>query len=288
MKSSYYIYLFNIILAIAIIITLCNTKQSTSDTAKPGTPNEVQEMPEEEQSYIYDIDKYRIWKDLNTIPPHEAGKLLCLKNNSEVIPFFQVGLDYSLLSKTKNRIFCYLHFFEKGILYCIIRDPLPASISYDNEELLFFRSDLVHFAEWNNHEEAISFIEQLDDTHFLLLSADSDIPITTIWKPLKDILSLFPLNRRSGVYLRYVPVCSIADFSENKLNFAEISPTHNILFEQMIVKAKDSTLTSDDAETFRRTMTVNKLEIITLLLNKGGYFYDAAFTPRKAHIHLSP
>ena len=77
MKSSYYIYLFNIILAIAIIITLCNTKQSTSDTAKPGTPNEVQEMPEEEQSYIYDIDKYRIWKDLNTIPPHEAGKLLC-------------------------------------------------------------------------------------------------------------------------------------------------------------------------------------------------------------------
>lgn len=288
MKRDHYIYLFNLFLAAAIITTLCNTKQSATDTAKQETPDETQEMQEEDQRYICDIDKYRTWKDMNTIPPHEMGKLLFLKNDDVVIPFYQAGLAHPSYSDVKNGRFCYLHFFEKGILYCIIHNPLPASISYDDKELLFFRSKLVHFSEWDNFKEAIPFVKQVAATHFLLLSADPDMPFTTIWEPLKNILSIFPLNRRDSLYSWYIPVCSNADSSENKCSFADISPHHNMFFEQMIMKAKNSTLTRDDAEILQRKMNENKYEIIACFLNKGGYFYDAVFTPKNAHIRLCP
>jgi len=295
MKRTHYIFIGYLLLTIVLIASLYQMKFPTNPEgmtiADKTTPThsaaaEEEERYDEEQVYVCDIAKYKVWSDINKIPIHDIWKLLHLKNKNEILPFYQFGLCYEpTLLKARKRKFCYVHFFDKGILYSSINNAFYSTISTNTLNLSFFRSDSVHFATWEDYNEIIAYIKQLNGTQPLMISADPDIPFTTLWEPLKNILPLFPLNQRQNVYSRYIPVCSVADVENFKCDFGEIPTKLNTLIAQMTEKAKNNALTADDVETLNQARNENELAFIYILLNNGSEFYDAIFN-NKTHLQL--
>lgn len=284
MKRKYYIYICYILLTVALMASLYRVKFPTTPEGETTPDNTTathsveEECHDEEQVYVCDIAKYKVWADISKIPIHDIWKILYLKNKDEVLLFFQAGLypDSARLKGNQNQ-YCYVHFFDKGILYCTIKNGLRSTISADTQDLTFFRSDAVHFATWANYNEIIAHIKQLNGTQTLRLSADPNIPFSALWEPLKNILPLFPLRHRVTLYAQYIPVCSVADTEKPKWDFAEIPTELHTLIAQMTEKANNNALTADDVDALHQARNANKLAFMTILLNKGGEFYDAIF-----------
>ena len=290
MKRTHYIFIGYLLLTIVLIASLYQMKFPTNPEgmtiADKTTPThsaaEEEERYDEEQVYVCDIAKYKVWSDIEKLPIHAIGKRLHLKNEDEILPFYQIGLYYdpAPLKERKRRKYCYVHFFDKGILYSAINNAFYSTISTDTQNLSFFRSDSVHFATWENYNEIIAYIKQQNGTQPLMLSANPDIPFTALWEPLKNILPLFPLNQRLNVYSRYIPICSAAGIENPKWDFADIPSNLNTLIAQMTEKAKNKALTADDVETLNQARHANELAFMTILLNKGGELYDAIFNDK--------
>ena len=235
-----------------------------------------------EEKYVFNINSDTVWGDLRNTSPENAGQTMYLRKDDEEIVFFDVMRSTKTASE-KSPVFYYIHFFTEGIMYCTVKSPYteriyhyPHNSSSWDDEIHFFRSDNVNIITWEDFNNIITEIKHSEKESCLILSAEANIPFSKLWTPLKSLISLFPLESRYSVYVDYTYVCSndVNITSNIELNYN--IDAYNFLKNQM-EHFNNSIYTKEDIEIIFKADEEHNKELILLLLNIGGEFYDNLF-----------
>lgn len=181
--TRYLVLLFSsIVLALALYLFLSHEE----DNAVP--------LLHEKKTPVYDIEKYPTWRDLMNAMHHDAAKAqldpngeLILQNGSK-----KLKIEMNIFSKCQDHY--YIHFTEKGYMFC--RTDSPLCYMNENESSWFYYTYSVTNKSWNNIENLRLFFEKNDDTCFSL-SADDNFRLKDNWR---NICILFHNLKKQQFY----------------------------------------------------------------------------------------
>ena len=99
----------------------------------------------------------------------------------------------------------YIHFLNKGIIYCKIADPIPYLISYDNKQASFFESEKAELCKWSELQKLIDELKTSSDKN-IIISAVSNFDLHSKHGLIKEIFDIQE-HKEAIMYYSHIFIC---------------------------------------------------------------------------------
>lgn len=156
---------------------------------------------------------------------------ISVRCNNDVL--FEIYPSKPYPNRAKNH---YVHFLEKGILYCEIDNPIPYLISDNDQQASFFETEKVILYKWNELHKLINELKKSADKN-IIISAEKDFNIQNKSCLIKKIF--VDQDRKEVIlYYSYIFICphiapSLIDCQNNNSHESfQLKMLENDLFNQ--------------------------------------------------------